>query len=980
MDKNIKELKKNYEILKKKLKKNSIYTEYCKLFIEYKLKLKVEKYAFFMQVGSFYEGYAWNITEYNGEQISLYYDGYDKISYILNMLKSKKNNSIPHNYDNPYMFGFPTISKDRHIDRLLDENYHIVLISQRDDEKDSKIKIRDQVEIFNPSTNINNNDFDNFTMCITIDNYNNYYTCGISLFNLNSNENYIYECIDSKTYNNNVKNKINKIFLSYNPNKIILYNFSSFEINKLTKDLDLNLYNNLITFDDIDNKDLKKIDYQRIYLQEIYNEDILISTNINGNAFNFYNDARLSYVLLLDYIGKSNKLLLKNLTIPKYVELNEYLNLDYNTLEQLNIISQDDNYTKYSLCEILDNTSTVMGKRFLLRRLTNPLTDINELRLNYDITEKLYDDYLKFEKILSQINDISKLHKKISYQRISPNNLYSLIKNYENIKELYKLSIQYDILKEYLNKKTFEIKELDNIINDFNKIFLNRVKDINNENIEILGEIIFKKKYNVILDGYINEYNEYITKKNKILNDITEFIKKYVKGKKNSVSLKIEEGNYIVITKSKLDLFNKHKSNNEYMKDITFIQRGKNKYYLKVNELIKQYDEEMLILEKINQKQSTLYKKYLIKLGNNINYFDMIEYIVGFLDFIKSNIKMSRNNCYSKPNINEDKKSSYFDLCEFRHPIIEKINKDTEYVKNNLKLEEEYGLILTACNGLGKSSLLKNIGVCIIMAQSGLYVPCKKMTYYPFKNILTRIKGNDNIFTGSSSFQVEMIELNNIIKKSNEFSLVLMDELCRGTEQPSSHSLTIGTIEFLMKQKTKFIITTHMHSIFNDKNFIKLNNNNHLLIKHLEIDFKNGEIIYKRTLKDGLSENIYGLEIAKMLGINQDLVNRCEIIRNEYLDLSTDIVSTRKSKYNSKKYLVKCELCNKKNQSELETHHIVEQKESNEDGLIEKESYHKNELFNLMVLCKECHKKITFNKMKTSKKLLSSKGISVIKK
>jgi len=100
-------------------------------------------------------------------------------------------------------------------------------------------------------------------------------------------------------------------------------------------------------------------------------------------------------------------------------------------------------------------------------------------------------------------------------------------------------------------------------------------------------------------------------------------------------------------------------------------------------------------------------------------------------------------------------------------------------------------------------------------------------------------------------------------------------------------------------------------------------------------------------------------------------------IRNKFLNVSNEIVSTKKSKYNSKKYMTKCELCGKKEQDELETHHIVEQKESNDDGFLEKEMYHKNELFNLMILCKKCHNKITFKKMKTSKKKLTSKGIKV---
>lgn len=977
---NYKILKKNYDFLIKNLKKKSIYNEYCKLYFKYKKELKVKKLAFFMQVGKFYESYAWNFDN-EDDTIQLNYEEFKNLSYLLNMLTAKKNNSVKHNLNNPYMFGFPEQVKERHIDRLLDEDYHIVLIHQRDDEKDPKIKIRDQVEIINPSTNINNNNFDNFTMCITINTYRKqYYYCGISLYNLNSNENYIYECNDTKNYTNNVKNKINKIYLLYQPTKIICYNFSNNEETKVIKDLDFAIYNDiLVIYDKLENDNLKKITYQRELLKEIYNEDILLSTNIKNYSLNYLTEARLSFIILLNYIGKSNKLLLNNITLPKYVEMEDHLNLDYNTLEQLNIVSMDKKYNKYSLIEILDNTSTVVGKRFLIRRLTNPLTNIEELNMNYDLSEELYEDYLKFEKILCQIHDISKLHKKISYQRISPDNLYVLMKNYNTIIKLYKLSINYKKLKELFNKKSFSIKKLENLVKNFEKIFLVKIKEISGENISNLNEVIFKKGYDLKLKEYIESYEKLLSNKRMKLNELTNFItKKLIKGKRNNLTLSYEDTNLILITKVKSELIRRNKDKYEYLNNIEIIQRGKSKFYLKINSLVEQYNEELKLLEFINQRQNILYKKYLYSLSKYKNYFEEIEYYVGFIDFIKSNIKNSKNNYYNKPEIIDSDKS-FFDIIDFRHPIIEKINKDTEYIKNSLKLHDKNGLLLTAMNGLGKSSLLKNIGLCIIMAQSGMYVPSKNMKFFPFKNILTRIKGNDNIFTNSSSFQVEMIELNNIIKNSNDSSLILMDELCRGTEQASSHSLTIGVIEYLLEIQSKFIITTHMHSIFNDKFFNDLKKKGKLLIKHLEVDIKNGELIYKRTLKDGISENIYGLEIARMLGIEDTLIKRCNQIRNNYLNFTNDIVSTKKSKYNSKLYLTKCSLCGKKDQNKLETHHIVEQKESNHEGLIESELYHKNELFNLMVLCTDCHKKITFGKLKTSKKLLSSNGIKVIK-
>jgi len=979
MNSYFKEITKSYDILIPEIKKNSIYEHFCKTLIQQYKNIKIENFAFFMQVGSFYESYAWKLKIDNND-IDFNYKLFDKLSSILHMVKSRKNSSKPHSIENPYMFGFPEKSKERHIDRLLNENMIIVLVHQRDSEKDSRKKIRDTIEILNPSTNINNITNDNFTMSISLNLYkNNYYTCGISLFNLNSNENYVYECIDSKVHKNNVKNKIYKINITYKPNEIIFYNFTKIDNNIIIKNLDLELIeNNILFFDDIDNKDLLKLEYQREYFKEIYNDDILLNNNLKHYNLNFYEDARLSFILLLDYIGKINKLFLNNISKPKFIEIDDSLNIDYNTLDQLNIVSAEKKYEKFCLLEILDYTSTVMGKRFLTRRITNPLTNIDELNLNYDISVEMFDNYIEFEKILNNIYDLSRYHKKIYYQRISPQDLFILFDNYQHFCNLIDLSKKNIILNNFIKKK-IKKKKIEKIIKEFQKKFNSKIKNINSCDIISLNEIIFKKNVNKDLDKFINQYNILKDFKKDKFKEIKTFFDSHIKGKYKFKGEFETNNNYISITKTKYNLFNKFKDSDDTMKDYFITQTGKSKYFLRSPVLDEKFNQEQIVWDNINNKQFILFKKYLLSLQKNKDFFNHIEYIIGFIDFIKSNVKVSKINKYSRPKIINNNEDSFFDIKDFRHPIIEKINKDTEFVKNDLHLNSnKLGLVLTGDNGIGKSSLLKSIGICIIMAQSGMFVPCQYMAFFPFNNILTRIKGNDNIFSNSSSFQVEMIELCNILQKSNEKSLVLMDELCKGTEQASSHSLTLSVIDELVnKKKCKFIITTHMHSIFKDDLFKELINTNKIFTKFMEVEISNGEIIYKRKLIDGCSGEIYGLEIARMLGINSSVINKAMTIRNNFLNVSNELVSTKKSKYNAKKYMTKCELCGINKQDELETHHIIEQKESNDDGFLEKEMYHKNELFNLMVLCKKCHKKITFKKMKTSKKKLTSKGIIV---
>jgi DNA mismatch repair protein MutS len=443
--------------------------------------------------------------------------------------------------------------------------------------------------------------------------------------------------------------------------------------------------------------------------------------------------------------------------------------------------------------------------------------------------------------------------------------------------------------------------------------------------------------------------------------------------------------NCLSIPKAKMTAVKKHMKENilEIQKEKFYHKVLNRKDYLTTDKLEIMNRKEIATLEKLRRRTEELYTIYLQDQSKYRDFYERMDEVISLIDYIKSGVKCAKINNYVKPILDEKTKEAYFDIKGIRHPIIENVNKEVPFISNDIRLDSNNkGMIISGINGIGKSSLLKNVGINLVIAQSGYYVPCQSMIYTPFTTILTRIKGNDNIYTNSSSYTVEIQELSNILKKADNRSLILIDELSKGTEVASAHSLTIAIIKNLIyEKKSRFILTSHLHSIFNNIIINKLWEDKEILVKHLSMDINEDNIIYTRKLTNGPSKTEYGLEIARTLGIDSIIINEAIKIRDEYLNKS-EIMTTKQSLYNSSVYMNMCEICGSNKQ--LETHHIREQNEANEDGYILDGNFHKNDKHNLSILCKECHKKITFGKIKMTQRIMTNKGprvkILVLKK
>ena len=350
------------------------------------------------------------------------------------------------------------------------------------------------------------------------------------------------------------------------------------------------------------------------------------------------------------------------------------------------------------------------------------------------------------------------------------------------------------------------------------------------------------------------------------------------------------------------------------------------------------------------------------------------------VDILQAKCYIAHKHNYKKPNVTPCHKS-FFSIKGLRHPLIEHIQTNELYVTNDICLgkqdadtldEETYnGILLYGTNAVGKTSLIKSVGISIIMAQAGLYVPCESFEFSPYYSIYTRILGNDNIFKGLSTFAVEMTELRTILRLADKNSLILGDELCSGTESDSALSIFTAGLEHLHETTATHLFATHFHEIQKFEEIMALNQ---LCMKHMAVtyDEKEDVLIYDRKLRDGPGDSMYGLEVCKSLHLPDDFLKRAHYLRTKYNNSQRNILRQKTCHFNAKKLKGNCELCGNKGS---EVHHLQHQQEASKDNSYIK-SFHKNHKANLMTVCEKCHNKF-HDSNKQHIRVKTSKGYKI---
>ena len=416
-----------------------------------------------------------------------------------------------------------------------------------------------------------------------------------------------------------------------------------------------------------------------------------------------------------------------------------------------------------------------------------------------------------------------------------------------------------------------------------------------------------------------------------------------------------------------------YKDERQFELDITGIQFAKQ---TSTNKSISSYQIDKLCKNITNIKNNLkeiVTRVYYDEIVNHLEtYQEKINSICEFITIVdiayaKAFIADKYNYC--KPEIVQTPNGkSFVDVIDLRHCLIEKIQQSELYVANDIALgntgvrgngfPELDGMLLYGTNAVGKTSFIRALGISVVMAQAGLYVPASCYKYKPYKCIFTRILGNDNLFKGLSTFAVEMSELRNILRMADKNSLVLGDELCSGTESTSAISIFVAGVKWLYERQVSFIFATHLHEIVN---YQEIQDMKTVGLFHMSVfyDREKDMLVYDRKLKHGPGNNMYGLEVCKSLSLPQDFLNMANEIRMKYHPESQSLLDHAKSHYNAKHIKGMCQNCGKEMASEV--HHLQHQKNANDKGIIkhhEGHIFHKNHPANLLSVCEKCHNEL----------------------
>ena len=930
-----------------------------------------ERTIILMQVGSFHEAYCTD-----NEGINLV-----RLSQEIDICCTQKNSNLPLSKTNPRMMGFPLHVTHTYIDKLINMNYTIVLIDQTTEPPNPK---REVTNIYSPATHINNkSNKTNFLVSVVIDKIKeaktntNQICIGLSAYDLSTGEGSVYE-----TYSKSNDALIGlddalRFMENYPPREIILENnlssddsFANMKIDEILCYLNINQSNTY----SIKINQHKKLAWQKNLFNQIYK----IESNIDPIeilGLQFLNWGRFSLVLLLDYVMNHQPRLLESLRIPILFSSNKYLYLGNRALEQLDIMNKSSSET--SLFNVINYTKTTIGKRFLSCQLAMPLIDSKEISSRYELINLLLESnhQNKIINLLEDIYDLDKLIRKLEISILIPNELHQIYESVHEIERLCNYFTEHKLLKAFdidtkLVKQTINLKQW--IETKFQLDKINQFKtDIDSS--------FYNKGIHESIDKLQNQidsaqnFMEYLIKElEKYIDDKVYFAKEKKEtdsDSKSLISLKYNDrdGHYMLITSRRCDILKKNLEKNKIktlnvgsiilnVNDLEFSELPKSSN-TKINcKKVKDISLELIkYKEQMNKKLKECFKiDMTLLLESYGSILHLWSKKVSFIDFINSGALCTQANHYSCPIINL-KSASYFKAKEMRHPIIEKIHNDTTYVPHDIELgfeTKQNGILLYGINSSGKSTLMKSIGLNIILAQIGYFVSCTHFEFSPYNSLFTRISGNDNMFRGLSSFMVEMMELMAILKRNDSKTMVIGDEICRGTEEKSANIIVCYMLETLSKSDSSFITATHLHRIANLESVKVLDR---VKAKHLKItyDSKDDSLIYSRHLSEGQGDTFYGLQVAKYLMKDKSFNERTAEILKEY----DNITENKISKYNSNVIISSCQVCQSK--SKLETHHIVWQKDFDTNQINQSKFYlQKNDSSNLVILCQECHDKV----------------------
>lgn len=739
------------------------------------------------------------------------------------------------------MCGIPYHVAHTYISKLINKGYKVTICDQVEDPKLAKGLVKRQVtKIITPGT-FTDSDFlksdeNNYLMAVYLKKYDMY----ISYTDFSTGElYYTYRTfLDEESLFSSVRDEIYRIM----PSEILVNEDIDKTLNKF-------LANNFF-ITNYKNSDIVNIDIGKLVCENL--------TDLGQKKFNEKNlSDNIAIKILLDYLFKTQKIHLNHINNFNHYDYYNNLVLDENSKRTLELLKGlNTNNKKGSLLEILDKCKTSMGSRLLKKWLSSPLTNIDRIEDRLNHIEDFNSDLLVTEDIkdrLKNIYDIERLSLKISNKTLNP-------KEINSIKETINLSFE---IKKLLGKNNNNLKNLSVKIE--NLAFISEKIDqiiIDDPPAIIEDERVIKKGYSLELDELFSAKEE---GKDWILN-----FEKKEKEKTGIKNLRIKYnkilGYFIEVTKSNISQIP-----SDYIRKQTLV--GSERYF---SVELKEMESKLLVSKdealRLQSKILSELKNFLLE---NIIKFQNLSKIISAIDVLVSLSEVSRRNNYKRPLLN---KEGLIDIKKGRHPIVEENYRDELFVPNDTYLDLDKNLIhiITGPNMAGKSTYMRQVALITIMAHIGSFVPCEYANISVLDRIFTRIGASDNLAMGQSTFMVEMKEVANIIDNASKNSLLILDEVGRGTSTYDGLSIAYSILEYIATNlKAKTLFATHYHELCSLEEKYPSISNLSIAVKKEEED-----IIFLRKIINGPSNHSYGIDVAKLAGIDDFIIKRAWDILN----------------------------------------------------------------------------------------------------
>ena len=714
------------------------------------------------------------------------------------------------------MCGVPFHSSAGYIDTLVNNGHKVAICEQVSEPGQGKIVERKVVQVITPGTYMN---------------YKNY---------------------DENNFLGSVYIKDNNIYFAFCD---IMTGDSRCTILKTMDDLQDEVLKNNI-------KEVISIEDQKLDISA-YITEVQESDNLSKDKTNNLKDKNLKLCadILLDYIEKTQNKDISSLKDFEVYFKDKFVYMTNYSIRNLEVTQNMANGSKKgSLLSIVDKTSTAAGSRKLKNWLENPLLDINEIKKRQEIVGDFVKHYFEKSDVktsLKEVYDLERISTKVSYNIVSPKELLNLKKTLKQIPQIKNIL------------KGFDSEKLVDIANNIDE--LEDLRDFLEKTIhEEAGQTV--KDGNVIKLGFNEELDSYKNASkngNKVLLEIEEREKNRTGIKNLKVGYNKIFGYFIEISKVGLKSVDPTELGYHRKQTLSNCERF-------ISEELKQVEEHIVNSKtKIEELELQLFQEVKIKIHEYIPRLQRVANILSDIDVFVSLSDVAEEYGYVKPDFNDD---NVIDIVDGRHPIVERNVSADSYISNDCKVEKDENILLiTGPNMSGKSTYMRQLALIVILAQIGSFVPASSASLPIFDKIFTRIGASDDLAGGKSTFMVEMIEAKNALVESTANSLLIFDEIGRGTSTYDGIALAQSILEYINNTiKCKTLFSTHYHELTKLENITEGIKNIHVSAKE-----DHGKLIFLYKINEGPIEKSYGIHVAQLAHLPNDVINGANKILKE---------------------------------------------------------------------------------------------------